>query len=59
MTFSREETKIFPSQGYQFGDSFFAEILPVSAKNPGKIYAGICATSVGGYTIDARIVTSL
>ncbi len=57
--FAKNETKIFPSQGYRFGDSFFAEILPVSPKNPGKIYAGICATSVGGYTIDARIAATV
>ena len=57
--FAKSETKIFPSQGYRFGDSFFAEILPVSVKNPGKIYAGICATSVGGYTIDARIAATI
>ena len=52
--FGRKKSKIFPPQVFDFGDTYFSEIIPTSVKK-GRIHLGVCATSVGGYTVDARI----
>ena len=52
--FGSKSTKIFPPQGFEFGDSYFAEVLPISEEHPGKTYVGICATAQG-YQADAKI----
>lgn len=50
----RNQVKIFPPQGFIFGDSFFAKEISTNEKY-GKIYLGICPTSRTGLTILARI----
>ena len=56
--FGREDTKIFPPQGFNFGDSFFAKEQPVD-DDPGKMYLGLCATGKSGLTILGRASASL
>ena len=56
--FGRDESKIFPPQVFDFGDTYFSEII-TSKEKMGKIHLGVCATSVGGYTVDARIAALL
>jgi hypothetical protein len=41
--FGRAETAVFPSPGIQRTDSFFAQTIPVSEENPGRVYLGIAA----------------
>ena len=41
--FGREHTGIFPPQGPDRHDSFFARTVPVSEKTPGRLYIGIVA----------------
>ena len=53
--FNSKTTKIFPPQGFDFGESYFAEVLPLSEKHPGKLHVGICSTSVSGFNVDSRI----
>lgn len=57
--FNSKSTKIFPPQGFEFGDSYFAEILNISDENPGKLHVGICSTSVGGFNVDSRITACI
>ncbi len=57
--FNSKSTKIFPPQGFEFGESYFAEVLPISEKHPGKLHVGICSTSVSGYNVDSRIAASI
>jgi len=56
--FGVNSTKIFPPQGFEFGDSYFAQVLPISEEHPGKTYVGICATA-RGYEADAKIPASI
>ena len=53
--FNSKTTKIFPPQGFEFGESYFAEVLPLSEKHPGKLHVGICSTSVSNFNVDSRI----
>ncbi len=53
--FNSKTTKIFPPQGFDYGESYFAEVLPLSEKHPGKLHIGICSTSVSGFNVDSRI----
>ena len=57
--FNSKTTKIFPPQGFDFGESYFAEVLPLSEKHPGKLHVGICSTSVSGFNVDSRIAACL
>ena len=57
--FGSRDTKIFPPQGFEFGDSYFAEVLPISAEHPGKLHVGVCSTSVSGYNVDSRIAACI
>lgn len=41
--FGRESTSIFPPQGPDRDDSFFARTVAVSEKDPGRLYLGIAA----------------
>ena len=50
----RNLVKIFPPQGFSFGDSFFAKEITTDEEY-GKIYLGVCPTSRTGLTILARI----
>ncbi len=52
--FNRNETRVFPPQGFSFGNSFFAEEISID-QEPGKIYLGLCATAKSGLTILAKI----
>ena len=53
--FNLESTKIFPPQGFEFGDSYFANPLPISEENPGKLHIGICSTTTSSYNVGIRI----
>jgi len=53
--FNSTQTRVFPPQGFDFGESYFAQVIPVSENSPGKLHLGICATSIGGYAVDSRI----
>ena len=57
--FNSKSTKIFPPQGFEFGDSYFAEVLPISEEHPGKLHVGVCSTSVSGYNVDSRIAACI
>ncbi len=57
--FNSDKTKIFPPQGFEFGDSYFAEVLPVTDENPGKLHLGVCSTSVSGHNVDSRIAACI
>ena len=50
----KNHVKIFPPQGFVFGDSFFAKEIPIDEEY-GKMYLGICPTSRTGLTILARV----
>ena len=52
--FARERSKIFPPQAFDFGETYFSKVIPSSEKI-GRIHLGICSTSAGGFTGDARI----
>jgi hypothetical protein len=41
--FGRQETAIFPPPGPDRNDSFFAQTIPTSAENPGRLYLGVAA----------------
>ena len=56
--FNRENSEIFPPQGFKFGDSFFAKEIPLKDKR-GKMYLGVCSTSRSGITVQAKIAASL
>jgi len=57
--FDSDDTKIFPPQGFDFGESYFAKVLEVTPDHPGKLHVGICATSVGGYASETRIAACI
>lgn len=57
--FNSKTTKIFPPQGFDFGESYFAEVLDISEKHPGKLHVGICSTSVSGFNADSRIAACI
>lgn len=56
--FGRINSKIFPPQVFEFGDTYFSDIVR-SNERVGRIHLGICSTSVGIQTIDARIAAVL
>lgn len=41
---SKEQLHIFPSQGIEFGNTWFSKEKEVSQENPGRIYVGILAS---------------
>ena len=53
--FNSDSTKIFPPQGFEFGESYFAKVLPINDQHLGKLHVGICSTSVSGYDVGSRI----
>ena len=57
--FNSNTTKIFPPQGFDFGESYFAKVLPISEEHPGKLHVGICSTSVSGFNVDNRIAACI
>ncbi len=57
--FNLESTKIFPPQGFEFGESFFAKSLPLSEENPGKLHIGVCSTTTSRYNVGIRIAASI
>ena len=52
--FDRAESRVFPPQGFEFGESFFARRVPLS-EGPGKAYVGVCVTSRSGPTVLGRV----
>ncbi len=42
--YGTDKLHIFPSQGLEFGNTWFSEERDVTSKNPGRIYAGILAS---------------
>ena len=57
--FNLRTTKIFPPQGFKFGESYFAKSLPISDENPGKLHIGVCSTTTSGYNVGIRIAASM
>ena len=53
--FARNKSKIFPPQAFDFGESYFS----LATKKRGKIHLGICATTTGGFTVDARVAAAV
>lgn len=53
--FNRNETKIFPPQGFEFGKTFFSD---VNLDDPGKVFLGICPTARSQMTILAMSAAS-
>ena len=56
--FNRDVSKIFPPQGFAFGQSFFAEEVSLD-KDPGKTYLGVCSTAKSGLTILGRLSAAI
>ena len=56
--FDRAESRVFPPQGFEFGESFFARRVPPS-EMPGKAYVGVCVTSRSGPIVLGRISASV
>ncbi|MBN17869.1 MAG: hypothetical protein CL758_06330 [Chloroflexi bacterium] len=56
--FKRDEAFIFPPQGFDFGDSFFATVIDKNDER-GKLYVGVCGTAKKGQTIQAKISASM
>ncbi len=56
--FNRSTSRIFPPQGIDFGQSFFAEEVSLD-KDPGKMYVGVCTTSKSRLTILGRISAAI
>ncbi len=52
--FNRGTSRIFPPQGIDFGESFFAQEVPLD-KEPGKTYVGVCTTARSRLTVLGRI----
>ena len=52
--FSRTKTRIFPPQGFNFGNNFFAEEINAE-DTPGKLFLGIYSTPRSGLTMLERI----
>ena len=52
--FDRPESRVFPPQGFDFGESFFATRADPS-ESPGRAYVGVCVTSRSGPTVLGRL----
>ena len=52
--FNRDTSRIFPPQGIDFGESFFAQEVSLN-ENPGKAYVGVCTTAKSRLTVLGRI----
>lgn len=59
LLFNSKSTKIFPPSGFQFGESYFAQVFPISEEHPGKMYVGVCSTSVSGSTAESRLAACI
>jgi len=60
--FNREKIKLFPPQGFKFGDSFFSEEITIDENNDekrGRLYLGLCPTSRTGLTLLARVSATI
>jgi hypothetical protein len=56
--FDREQTSIFPPQGIDRSDSFFAKTVP-SSQDPARLYLGIAAQGRGPKLVFLRALTTL
>lgn len=56
--FGRTKSEIFPPQVLDFGDTYFSDVIPDTEK-VGRIHVGICSSSAGILTADARIAAAL
>ena len=56
--FNRSTSRIFPPQGIDFGQSFFAEEVSLD-EDPGKVYVGVCTTARSRLTILGRISAAI
>lgn len=56
--FDRTESRVFPPQGFEFGESFFARKVPPSEMLD-KAYVGVCVTSRSGLAVLGRISASV
>ncbi len=52
--FDRRDSRVFPPQGLDYGESFFATRADPSIK-PGRAYVGMCVTSRSGPTVLGRL----
>lgn len=52
--FNRDASRIFPPQGIDFGESFFAQEVSLN-EDPGKAYVGVCTTARSRLTVLGRI----
>lgn len=52
--FDRTDSRVFPPQGFDFGESFFATRADPS-ESPGRAYVGVCVTSRSGPTVLGRL----
>ena len=52
--FDRHDSRVFPPQGLDYGESFFATTYDRSEK-PGRAYLGMCVTSRSGPTVLGRL----
>ena len=54
--FNREKTRIFPTQGKIFGETFYSKI---AKDEPGKIFVGLCPSGSSNLTLQGRISAAL
>ena len=52
--FDRHDSRVFPPQGLDYGESFFATTASPSER-PGRAYVGMCITSRSGPTVLGRL----
>ena len=52
--FDRRDSRVFPPQGLDYGESFFATRAD-PAETPGRAYVGMCVTSRSGPTVLGRL----
>ena len=52
--FDRHDSRVFPPQGLDYGESFFAKTYDAS-EAPGRAYVGMCITSRSGPTVLGRL----
>ena len=56
--FDRRDSRVFPPQGLDYGESFFATRAD-PAERPGRAYVGMCVTSRSGPTVLGRLSAAL
>lgn len=57
--FGRAETSIFPAPGVERSDSFFAQTVPVTEQDPGRLYLGVAAQGRSMKVLFLRVALAL